>query len=32
MRLTLIFALLASCTAILDARTLTGKEVVGLSL
>jgi len=32
MRLTLIFALLASFAAILDARTLAGKEVVGLSL
>jgi len=32
MRLAHIFALLASCTAILDARTVAGKEVIGFSL
>ena len=30
MGLTRIFALLASCTIILDARTLAGKELFGL--
>jgi len=30
MRIAVIFALLASLTAVLDARTIAGKEVVGL--
>jgi len=32
MRLTLIFALLASFAAILDARTIAGKDVIGFSV